>query len=323
MSAVKKIAILTSGGDSQGMNAAVRAVVRSGLFYGLEVYGIQRGYQGLLNNDIFSMDIRSVGDIIQRGGTILQSARCLEFKTPEGQAKGAQILRDRGIDGLVVIGGDGSYQGAEKLSKLGIKTMGLPGTIDNDISFTDYTIGFDTAVGIVVDAVNKLRDTMSSHERASVVEVMGRHSGDIALHAGLAAGAETILVPEVPFDLNEVADRMRQNFDTGKRHSIVIVAEGVGKGEEVVEAIKKRQPSLEPRATVLGHIQRGGSPTPFDRNLASRLGDFAVRSLIAGESNKACGMIGGEMVLTDIEKVVATKKQFNMELYELASRLSQ
>lgn len=305
------------------MNAAVRAVVRSGLFYGLEVYGIQRGYQGLLNNDIFAMDIRSVGDIIQRGGTILQSARCLEFKTPEGQQKGAQILRDRGIDGLVVIGGDGSYQGAEKLSKLGIKTMGLPGTIDNDISFTDYTIGFDTAVSIVVDAVNKLRDTMSSHERASVVEVMGRHCGDIALHAGLAAGAETILVPEVPFDLNEVADRMRQNFDNGKRHSIVIVAEGVGKGDDVVEAIKKRQPSLEPRATVLGHIQRGGSPTPFDRNLASRLGDFAVRSLIAGESNKSCGMIGGEMVLTDIEKVVATKKQFNMELYELASRLSQ
>lgn len=201
--------------------------------------------------------------------------------------------------------------------------MGLPGTIDNDVSFTDYTIGFDTAVGIVVDAVNKLRDTMSSHERASVVEVMGRHSGDIALHAGLAAGAETILVPEVPFDLNEVADRMRTNFDNGKRHSIVIVAEGVGSGEEVVKAIKERQPSLEPRATVLGHIQRGGSPTPFDRNLASRLGDFAVRKLIEGESNKACGMIGGEMILTDIEKVVSTKKTFDMSLYELASRLSQ
>ncbi|GIP56840.1 6-phosphofructokinase [Paenibacillus sp. FSL W8-0186] len=323
MSAVKKIAVLTSGGDSQGMNAAVRAVVRSGLYYGLEVFGVQRGYQGLLNNDIFSMDLRSVGDIIQRGGTILQSARCVEFKTPEGQQKGAQILRDRGIDGLVVIGGDGSYHGAAKLSQLGIKTMGLPGTIDNDISFTDYTIGFDTAVGIVVDAVNKLRDTMSSHERASVVEVMGRHSGDIALHAGLAAGAETILVPEVPFDLNEVADRMRSNFDNGKRHSIVIVAEGVGTGEEVVKAIKERQPSLEPRATVLGHIQRGGSPTPFDRNLASRLGDFAVRKLIEGESNKACGMIGGEMILTDIEKVVSTKKSFDMTLYELASRLSQ
>ncbi|MNH80251.1 6-phosphofructokinase [compost metagenome] len=323
MTQVKKIAVLTSGGDSQGMNAAVRAVVRSGLYYGLEVYGIQRGYQGLLNNDIFAMDIRSVGDIIQRGGTILQSARCLEFKTLEGQQKGAQILRDRGIDGLVVIGGDGSYQGAEKLSRLGIKTMGLPGTIDNDISFTDYTIGFDTAVNVVVEAVNKLRDTMSSHERSSVVEVMGRHCGDIALHAGLASGAETILVPEVSYDLNEVADRMKANFDHGKRHSIVIVAEGVGKGEDVATALKERYPSIDPRVTVLGHIQRGGSPTPFDRNLASRLGDFAVRKLIEGESNKGCGVLKGELVLTDIEKVVNTKKPFNMELYELASRLSQ
>ncbi|USB32240.1 6-phosphofructokinase [Paenibacillus sp. YPG26] len=323
MTQVKKIAVLTSGGDSQGMNAAVRAVVRSGLYYGLEVYGIQRGYQGLLNNDIFAMDIRSVGDIIQRGGTILQSARCLDFKTLEGQQKGAQILRDRGIDGLVVIGGDGSYQGAEKLSRLGIKTMGLPGTIDNDISFTDYTIGFDTAVNVVVEAVNKLRDTMSSHERSSVVEVMGRHCGDIALHAGLASGAETILVPEVPYDLNEVADRMKANFDHGKRHSIVIVAEGVGKGEDVATALKERYPSIDPRVTVLGHIQRGGSPTPFDRNLASRLGDFAVRKLIEGESNKGCGVLKGELVLTDIEQVVNTKKPFNMELYELASRLSQ
>lgn len=185
MTNVKKIAVLTSGGDSQGMNAAVRAVVRSAIFYGVEVYGIQRGYQGLLNRDIFPMDLRSVGDIIQRGGTILQSARCLEFVKPEGQQKGADILNEMGIDGLVVIGGDGSYKGANKLSKLGIKTMALPGTIDNDISFTDYTIGFDTAVGVVVDAINKLRDTMSSHERSSIVEVMGRHCGDIALHAGL------------------------------------------------------------------------------------------------------------------------------------------
>ncbi|MNV63383.1 6-phosphofructokinase [compost metagenome] len=201
--------------------------------------------------------------------------------------------------------------------------MGLPGTIDNDISFTDYTIGFDTAVNVVVEAVNKLRDTMSSHERSSVVEVMGRHCGDIALHAGLASGAETILVPEVSYDLNEVADRMKANFDHGKRHSIVIVAEGVGKGEDVATALKERYPSIDPRVTVLGHIQRGGSPTPFDRNLASRLGDFAVRKLIEGESNKGCGVLKGELVLTDIEKVVNTKKPFNMELYELASRLSQ
>ncbi|GGF69728.1 ATP-dependent 6-phosphofructokinase [Paenibacillus albidus] len=323
MATIKKIAVLTSGGDSQGMNAAVRAVVRSALFFGIEVYGIQRGYQGLLNRDIFPMDLRSVGDIIQRGGTILQSARCLEFLKPEGQQKGADILNEMGIDGLVVIGGDGSYQGANKLSKLGVKTMALPGTIDNDISFTDCTIGFDTAVGVVVDAINKLRDTMSSHERSSIVEVMGRHCGDIALYAGLASGAETILVPEMPYDLNEVADRMRDNFAKGKRHSIVIVAEGVGKGEDVALALKDRHASLDARVTVLGHIQRGGTPTPADRNLASRLGDFAVRKLIEGESDKACGIIKGELTLTDIDVVVNTKKDFNLELYELASRLSQ
>ncbi|OKP80680.1 MULTISPECIES: 6-phosphofructokinase [Paenibacillus] len=323
MANVKKIAVLTSGGDSQGMNAAVRAVVRSAIYYGIEVFGIQRGYQGLLNRDIFPMDLRSVGDIIQRGGTILQSARCLEFVTPEGQQKGADILNEMGIDGLVVIGGDGSYKGANKLSKLGINTMALPGTIDNDISFTDYTIGFDTAVGVVVDAINKLRDTMSSHERSSIVEVMGRHCGDIALHAGLASGAETILVPEMPYDLNEVADRMRDNFARGKRHSIVIVAEGVGKGEDVAQALKDRHASLDARVTVLGHIQRGGTPTPGDRNLASRLGDFAVRSLIEGQSDKACGIIKGELTLTDIDLVVNTKKDFDTELYELASRLSQ
>lgn len=323
MSKIKKIAVLTSGGDSQGMNAAVRAVVRSALYYGIEVFGVQRGYQGLLNRDIFPMDLRSVGDIIQRGGTVLQSARCLEFTKPEGQQKGADILNEMGIDGLVVIGGDGSYKGANKLSKLGIKTMALPGTIDNDISFTDYTIGFDTAVSVVVDAINKLRDTMSSHERSSIVEVMGRHCGDIALHAGLASGAETILVPEMPYDLNEVADRMRDNFLKGKRHSIVIVAEGVGKGEDVAQALKDRHATLDARVTVLGHIQRGGTPTPGDRNLASRLGDFAVRSLLAGETNKGCGIIKGELTLTDIDLVVNTKKEFNKELYELASRLSQ
>lgn len=323
MAEVKKIAVLTSGGDSQGMNAALRAVVRSGLYYGLEVYGIQRGYQGLLENDIIKMDLRSVGDIIQRGGTILRSARCEEFKTAEGQQKGADILNQHGIDGLVVIGGDGSYQGANKLSKLGIKTMGLPGTIDNDISFTDYTIGFDTAVSVVVDAVNKLRDTMSSHARSSVVEVMGRHCGDIALHAGLASGAETILVPEVEYNLDEVANRLRENFAKGKRHSIIIVAEGVGRGEDIVCDLKECHASIDARVTVLGHIQRGGAPTPFDRNLASRLGDFAVRSLIDGQSDKGCGIIKGELVLTDIDKVVNTKKEFNRELYDLALRLSQ
>ncbi|SDC21830.1 6-phosphofructokinase [Paenibacillus sp. UNCCL117] len=319
---VKKIAVLTSGGDSQGMNAAVRAVVRSGLYHGLEVFAVQRGYAGLINDDIREMDLRSVGDIIQRGGTILQTARCKEFTTPEGQQLGAENLRRRGIDGLVVIGGDGSYQGANKLSKLGIKTMGLPGTIDNDIPFTDFTIGFDTAVSIVVDAINKIRDTMSSHERSSVVEVMGRHCGDIALYAGLASGAETILVPEVPYDLDEIAARMSENFALGKRHSIVIVAEGVGKGEDIANGITARN-GIEPRVTVLGHIQRGGAPTHNDRILASNLGDFAVRKLIEGESGKGCGIMKGELVLTDIDKVVNSKKEFNMDLYELAKRLSQ
>ena len=319
---VKSIAVLTSGGDSQGMNAAVRSVVRSGLYHGLKVFAVQRGYHGLINDDIREMDLRSVGDIIQRGGTILQTARCKEFTTPEGQQLGADNLRKHGIDGLVVIGGDGSYQGANKLSKLGIKTMGVPGTIDNDIPFTDFTIGFDTAVSIVVDAINKLRDTMTSHERSSVVEVMGRHCGDIALYAGLASGAETILVPEVPFDLDVVAKRMRENFDHGKRHSIIIVAEGVGSGEDISKAISDRN-GIESRVTVLGHIQRGGTPTHNDRVLASRLGDFAVRRLIAGDSGKGVGVVNGELVATDIDLVTKTKKPFSMEMYDLALRLSQ
>lgn len=319
---VKSIAVLTSGGDSQGMNAAVRAVVRSAIFNGLEVYAVQRGFQGLINDEIRPMDLRSVGDIIQRGGTILQTARCKEFMTLEGQQKGADNLLKRGIDGLVVIGGDGSYQGANQLTKLGIKTMGLPGTIDNDIPFTDYTIGFDTAVSIVVDAVNKLRDTMSSHERSSLVEVMGRHCGDIALYSGLASGAETILVPEVEYDLGLVAARMKENFLNGKRHSIIIIAEGVGKGEDISRQIYELN-GIEPRVTVLGHIQRGGTPTHNDRVLASRLGDFAVRRLIEGDSSKGCGVYKNELIATDIEKVVNTKKAFDMELYELALRLSQ
>ena len=322
MSAVKSIAVLTSGGDSQGMNAAVRAVVRSGLYHGLDVYAVQRGYLGLINGDIKKMDLRSVGDIIQRGGTILQSARCKEFHQLEVQQKAATILREKGIDGLVVIGGDGSYQGANKLSKLGIKTMGIPGTIDNDISYTDYTIGFDTAVTIVVDAINKLRDTMSSHERASIVEVMGRHCGDIALYAGLASGAESILVPEVPFDIQNIAERMKENFDHGKRHSIIVVAEGVGSGQDIADQITAIN-GIDTRVTVLGHIQRGGTPTHNDRILASRLGDFAVRRLIKGDSGKACGVINGELVATDIDLVVNSKKDFNYGMYETMIRLSQ
>jgi 6-phosphofructokinase 1 len=319
---IKSIAVLTSGGDSQGMNAAVRAVVRSGIYHGLKVYGVQRGYMGLINDDINEMDLRSVGDIIQRGGTILQTARSPEFKSEEGQLKAVENLKRRGIDSLVVIGGDGSYQGANALSNRGIKTMCLPGTIDNDIPYTDFTIGFDTAVSIVVDAVNKLRDTMSSHERSSVVEVMGRHCGDIALYAGLASGAEAILVPEVGVELDEVADRMCENFRKGKRHSIILIAEGVGSGEEIAKCLTQKS-KIDSRVTVLGHIQRGGSPTHTDRILASRLGDFAVHKLMEGESGKACGVLRGELTTTDIGLVVSTKKPFNMELYNLTMRLSQ
>ena len=319
---LKSIAVLTSGGDSQGMNAAVRSVVRSALFHGLRVFAVQRGYHGLIHGEIREMDLRSVGDIIQRGGTILQTARSKEFMTLEGQQTAAANLRKHEIDGLVVIGGDGSYKGANKLREQGIRTMGLPGTIDNDIPFTDVTIGFDTAVSIVVDAVNKLRDTMSSHERSSVVEVMGRHCGDIALYAGVACGAEAILLPEIPFDLDVVSNRMKDHFDKGKRHSIIIVAEGVGKGEEIAQGITQRN-GIDCRVTVLGHIQRGGTPTHNDRILASRLGDFAVRRLLAGDSGKACGVIQGELVATDIERVVSVKKLFNQELYDLALRLSQ
>ncbi len=318
---VQSIAVLTSGGDSQGMNAAVRAVVRSALFHGLRVYAVQRGYHGLIHDDIREMDSRSVGDIIQRGGTILQTARSKEFMTLEGQQIAAQHLRQRGIDAVVVIGGDGSYQGAYKLQAQGIRTMGLPGTIDNDIPFTDVTIGFDTAVSIVVDAVNKLRDTMTSHERSSIVEVMGRHCGDIALHAGLASGAEAILVPEIPHDVHAVAARMKEHFLGGKRHSIILVAEGAGKGEVIASEVLAHT-GMECRVTVLGHIQRGGTPTHNDRILASRLGDFAVRRLCAGDSGKACGVIQGQVVATDIARVVSTKKCFDRELYALAMRLS-
>jgi len=319
---VKSVAVLTSGGDSQGMNAAVRAVVRSGLYHGLEVYAVQRGYQGLIEGEILRMDLRSVGDIIQRGGTILRTARSREFMTPEGRQKAADMLRRHGIEGLVVIGGDGSYRGAYELSKLGIRTVTIPGTIDNDIAYTDYTIGFDTAVSIVVDAANKLRDTMTSHERMSVMEVMGRHSGYIALYAGIASGAEAILVPEVPFNLEEIAGRIKGNLSRGKRHSIVIAAEGVGRGTDIAERLQTLT-GMEARVTVLGHIQRGGSPTPADRILASRLGDFAVSRLLAGDTAKACGVVKGELVATDIELVVNTKKPFDYEMYELSLRLSQ
>ena len=277
---MKRIAVLTSGGDAPGMNAAIRAVVRSGHYHGLEVYGVIRGYSGLINGDIRPLSLRSVGDIIHRGGTILYSARCKEFQTEEGRKKAVEQLRKHEIDGLVVIGGDGSFRGAQKLTALGFPAVGVPGTIDNDIPGTDFTIGFDTAVNTVIDCIDKIRDTATSHERTYVIEVMGRNAGDIALWSGLADGAESILIPESPYDLDDVVNRLKQAAESGKKHSIIIVAEGVGSGVEFAEKIKEKL-SVETRVTVLGHVQRGGSPTAFDRVLASRMGAKAVDLLRA------------------------------------------
>jgi 6-phosphofructokinase 1 len=318
---MKKIAVLTSGGDAPGMNAAIRAVVRSAIYRGLEVIGIKRGYTGLISGDLVPMDLGSVADIIHRGGTILYTARCEEFKTKEGQQKGLKVLREKGIEGLVVIGGDGSFRGAKALAELGVQTIGIPGTIDNDIPCTDFTIGFDTAVNTVIQAVDKIRDTATSHERTYVVEVMGRHAGDIALWAGLAAGAESILIPEEPFDLQAIIDKLQRGVSRGKRHSIIIVAEGAGKGFEIGEEIH-RATGWETRVTVLGHIQRGGSPTAFDRTLASRMGDMAVELLLKGEGKKMIGIQGGVLKAVDIEEALSTPHKPELSLYNLASILS-
>ncbi len=286
---MKTIAVLTSGGDAPGMNAAIRAVVRTGLEKGLKVMGIQRGYNGLINGEIFEMDTHSVSDIIQRGGTILRTARCEEFRTEQGREKAAKILRAFGIDGLVVIGGDGSFHGAQLLSKLGINTVGLPGTIDNDLAYTDYTIGFDTSINTVLDAINKLRDTSTSHERVSVVEVMGRNCGDIALYTGVAGGAESIIIPEKEYNADKLCKQILQGKLKGKMHNLVLLAEGVGGANELAKYIEEVT-GIETRSTILGHIQRGGSPTCMDRILASRMAYKAVELLISGKSSRVVGI---------------------------------
>ncbi len=318
---MKRIAVLTSGGDAPGMNAAIRAVVRSGHYHGLEVYGVIRGYTGLINGDIRPLSLRSVGDIIHRGGTILYSARCKEFQTEEGRKKAVEQLRKHEIDGLVVIGGDGSFRGAQKLTALGFPAVGVPGTIDNDIPGTDFTIGFDTAVNTVIDCIDKIRDTATSHERTYVIEVMGRNAGDIALWSGLADGAESILIPESPYDLDDVVNRLKQAAESGKKHSIIIVAEGVGSGVEFAEKIKEKL-SVETRVTVLGHVQRGGSPTAFDRVLASRMGAKAVDLLRGGEKDKMVAIQNNKLVGIDFDEAFSMKHQPDMELYDLAKILS-
>ena len=320
---MKTIAVLTSGGDAPGMNAAIRAVVRTAIAKGLTVKGIERGYAGLLNEEIIDMDAKSVSDIIQRGGTILGTARCLEFKNPEIQKVGADICRKHGIDGLVVIGGDGSYRGAQALTRNGINAIGLPGTIDLDIACTDYTIGFDTAVNTAMEAIDKVRDTSTSHERCSVIEVMGRNAGYIALWCGIADGAEDILLPD-NYDYNEQAiiDNIIQKKKMGKKHYIIVNAEGVGDSMEMAKRIEAAT-GIETRATILGHIQRGGSPTCKDRYYASIMGAYAVDLLIDGKSNRVVGYKNGEFVDYDIEEALAMKKSIPEYSYEISRLLSK
>ena len=299
---IKTIGILTSGGDAPGMNAATRAVVRNAIAHGLKVKGIMKGYQGLLNEEIIDMDARSVSDTIQKGGTILYTARCAEFRTPEGQKKGADICKKHGIEGLVVIGGDGSFQGAQKLAALGINTIGLPGTIDLDIACTDYTIGFDTAVNTAMEAIDKVRDTSTSHERCSIIEVMGRNAGYIALWCGIANGAEDILLPErYDNDEQKLINNIIQNRKKGKKHHIIINAEGIGHSTSMAKRIEAAT-GIETRATILGHMQRGGSPTCKDRVYASIMGAYAVDLLREGKSNRVVAYKNGKFVDFDIDE---------------------
>lgn len=321
---MKAIGILTSGGDAPGMNAAIRAVVRTAIYYGYKVYGIEKGYKGLLDEEFVEMDLSSVGDIIQRGGTVLKSSRCDEFKTPEGREKAVEILENYGIGSLIVIGGDGSFTGAKMLSKLGVATIGIPGTIDNDLAYTDYTIGFDTAMNTVLDAISKIRDTSSSHDRVNIVEVMGRNCGDLALFSGLAGGAETIIVPEMEIRTDEIVNKLKTTQKRGKKHSIIVLAEGadIDGGALALKKILTEEDHADVRVTVLGHVQRGGSPSSFDRILASRLGNKAVELLIAGKSARVVGMKDNKIIDMDIEEALSMKKEFDVDIYEMAKVLS-
>ena len=318
---VTTIGVLTSGGDEPGMNAAIRSVVRTAISRGIKVMGIRKGYNGLLAGDVFEMDTRSVSDIIQRGGTILQTARCKEFITAEGQQRGADMCRVFGIDGLVVIGGDGSFQGAEKLANLGINTIGVPGTIDLDIACTEYTIGFDTAVNTAMDAINKIRDTSTSHRRCSIVEVMGRHAGYIALWCAINSGAEMVLLPEVPRPSDEeIVKKIIENKNKGKKHFLIVVAEGVGGAEQLAQTIEKVT-GIESRATILGHLQRGGSHTAVDRMQASMMGAKAVDLLCEGKAKRVVAYINGQYVDYDINEALKMTKQLDPYMYSLSDIL--
>lgn len=318
---MKTIGVLTSGGDAPGMNAAVRAVVRSAIYHGMDVVGIEQGYNGLINGNMRKMDLRSVSDIIHRGGTILYTARCEEFRYDAGIEKGKNKCLEAGIDGIVVIGGDGSFRGARDLSLKGIPCVGIPGTIDNDISSTEYTVGYDTAMNTAIEMIDKLRDTSQSHNRCSVVEVMGRHAGHIALNAGVACGATAILVEEVPYEMKDIIERINKTMKTGKHHFIIVVSEGVGHVDEIAKEIQEAT-GVESRATVLGHVQRGGSPTVRDRVVASEMGCYAVNLLKQGIGNRVVVMRQGKITDLDILEALNMKKELDYNLYKMAMEIS-
>ncbi|WP_017379915.1 6-phosphofructokinase [Paenisporosarcina sp. TG-14] len=318
---MKRIGVLTSGGDAPGMNAAVRAVVRKAIYHDIEVMGVYNGYQGLIEGKMVQLDLGSVGDIIQRGGTKLYSARCPEFMTEEGQQKAIAQMKKHGIEGLVVIGGDGSYRGAMALTSKGLPSIGVPGTIDNDIPGTDYTIGFDTALNTVIEAIDKIRDTATSHERTFIIEVMGRDAGDLALWAGLAGGAETIVIPEVQFNLEDILLRLRSGHERGKKHSIIIVSEGVMNANEFSKILKEHI-DIEIRVSVLGHIQRGGTPTARDRVLASLFGARAVEMLMEGRGGLAIGMRNHQVVEYSMTEAFQGKRKADLSMYKLSKELS-
>lgn len=318
---MKTIGILTSGGDAPGMNAAIRAIARTAFVNGLRVKGIRNGFDGLIKGDIYEMNVSSVADIIHKGGTILGSARSMEFMTKEGQDRAIEVIKSYDIDGVVVLGGDGSFQGANVLHERGIKTIGIPCTIDNDMGYTDWTIGFDTAVETCKEAISKLRDTSSSHGRGNVVEVMGRNCGDIALYAGIAGGAESILVPEVEVDMNQVIERVKRGKARGKLHHIIVVAEGLGNSREIVQQVEE-QTGVETKLTILGHVQRGGNPAMRDAVMASEMGIEAVELLLEGKSSLAIGIKGGEIFSMPIPEAIKIKSVFNSKLYTEASILA-
>ena len=319
---IKTIAVLTSGGDAPGMNAAIRAVTRTAIYRGVKVKGIKKGYNGLLNEDIIDMEPRNVSDIIQKGGTVLGTARCLEFKKPEYQKKAAEICRKHGIDGVVVIGGDGSYRGAQALSRQGINAVGIPGTIDLDIACTDYTIGFDTAVNTAMQAIDKVKDTSSSHERCSIIEVMGRHAGYIALWCGVANGAEDILLPEnYNYDEQEIVTHIIESRKKGKIHHLIINAEGIGHSTSMAKRIEAAT-GVETRATILGYMQRGGSPTAKDRYYASIMGAYAVDVMLEGKTNRVVGYKYGEVTDFGIEEALMMQKNIDRYQYEVAKMLA-